>query len=305
MPMTQPAATTAPPSAEPRTASATAEPWTAWTAWGLVPRDACEILLPLLRFLAVVRTVADHPALSLERKEAALAALAAPFAAEAGAQAGYVEGDARWGATAEALAAALARRGIEGAAPWQILQAAGQDLRKTRYRDWSELLTWSRFAAAPAAVLGLRLLGADAEAARRAEAFGIALQIVALVRNAPSHYVWLGRVYLPERWFAEARAEIAELGFARISEPLRAVIGRALDQAEALLGEGSLILRTLPRGAAGFRLRRAFHAALMETRREIAALRRRTAWPAARPAPPSPWARRLLVARATLAALTE
>lgn len=273
--------------------SRAAESWTTWIAWDLLPRDTRESLVPLFGFLAAVRAVADHPALSAERKEAALAALAAPFSDNGVPP----EAEGQWSEAAQALAAQLSARGIESPAPWQILQAAGQDLRKTRYRDWSDLLMWCRFGAAPAAALAFRLTGADVRAAPSAEKLGIALQLIEIARRAASHYAWLGRVYLPERWFAEARCDTGDLGFAQISEPLQTAIGRALDQAEALLDEGMVVGIAL----SGFHQRRAFHAAMIEARRDVTFLRRRTAWSKDRPRMP----RLAILLRATWRALTR
>jgi len=42
--------------------------------------------------------------------------------------------------------------------------------------------------------------------------------LIDCVRRAQSHYRWLKRVYLPERWFAEARGAPDDLGFARVSQ---------------------------------------------------------------------------------------
>ena len=243
-----------------------AEPWTAAIAWALLDTPARDDLAVLFRFVAAARAVADHPALSIERKEAALAALASPFDATAAAG----TADAAWTAPAQALADLLARRGIDSRAAWQILQAAGQDLRKTRYRDWSDLLMWCRFSAAPVGALALHILDGDATATKAAESLALAVQMTEIVRRAPSHYRWLGRVYLPERWFAEARGEMADLGFQRMSPPLRVVLGRALEQGRALMDDARDLARAFPQ----WRRRAAIAALRLELRAEWAALAR-------------------------------
>jgi phytoene/squalene synthetase len=237
--------------------------WTRLVAWGLLPEPVQRDLTLLFNFVAAVRAVADHPALTVERKEAALAALAAPFSPDNA-------GAAAPAPAALALAGLLAARGIDTRPAWQVLQAAGQDLRKSRYRDWSDLLTWCRFGATPVAVLGFALMGASPAAVRKAENLGLVWQLIEIVYRAQSHYRWLSRVYLPERWFTEARAEIADLSFKRISPPLSVVLGRALDQAGTLLED-------MPKAGesfAGFRERAALAALLMEARARIRMLRR-------------------------------
>lgn len=272
-----PEAAAAAPRARPEAA---AEPWRHWAGWALLPEDARADLDVLARFVAAARAVADHPALATDRKEAALAALAAPLGATTGAPDAAGE---NWMAPSQALAALLAARGLEAHPAWQILQAAGQDLRKTRYRDWSELLTWCRFAAAPVAALAFLLLGASPGAAKRAESLGLALQLMELVSRAPTHYRWLGRIYLPERWFTEARADAADLGFTRLSPGLKQVLGRALDQASALLDEAS----AAPSGIPDLRRRAAAYAVIREARARIRRLARAQAFaPATAPSPP-------------------
>lgn len=249
----------------PRTsADAVPEPWVNWVAWELLPGTAREELSVLFRFVAAVRAVADHPAAGPERKEAALAALAAPFAqGEPPVEVAAPE--------ARALAAVLDQRGIDSHPAWQVLQAAGQDLRKTRYRDWSELLTWCRFAAVPVATLASALLGLSAGEARRFSSLSLALQLLEIVRRSSSQARWLGRIYLPERWFSEVGADISDLEFARISDPLRKVRGRALDQAGVLLEEAASFGSPV---CDGWRIRAATRALLAETRVEIKRERR-------------------------------
>jgi phytoene/squalene synthetase len=249
-----------------QSADAVPEPWVNWVAWELLPDTARVDLAVLFRFVAAVRAVADHPSAGPERKEAALAALAAPFAqGETPAETVAPE--------AAALAVLLNQRGIDSHLGWQVLQAAGQDLRKTRYRDWSELLTWCRFAAVPVATLASLLLGLSDNEVRRFASLALALQLLEIVRRASSQARWLGRIYLPERWFSEVGADISDLEFLRISDPLRKVRDRALDQADVLLDEASA-------GGAihcdGWRLRAAARALLAETRGAVGRERRAT-----------------------------
>lgn len=244
----------------PRTsADAVPESWVNWVAWELLPDAAREDLSVLFRFVAAVRAVADHPSAGPERKESALAALAAPFTqGEPPAEAAAPE--------AVALAVVLNQRGIDSRLAWQVLQAAGQDLRKTRYRDWSELLTWCRFAAVPVATLASALLSLGDNEARRFASLALALQLLEIVRRASSQARWLGRIYLPERWFSEVGADISDLEFARISDPLRKVRDRALDQAEVLLEEAASFGSP---ACDGWRLRAAARALQAETRTAI------------------------------------
>lgn len=268
----------------PRPGEISSDDWSDWAAWDIVPAGLRADLDILFRFNAAVRAVADHPAAAVERKEAALAALAMPFSASAVADSPAPQ--------AIALAELLTARGIDSRPAWQVLQAAGQDLRKTRYRDWSELLTWCRFSAAPLGSLAASLTGVPG--APPAVPLAIALQLLAIVESAPSQYRWLGRVYLPERWFTEAGAEVGDLEFARISAPLAKVRARALDQAATLLDEALGGSRGLDR-----RTRSAIRAVALEAGGIIAAERRAHEHGAAH-VPSSASRRRMLRLRAWL-----
>jgi phytoene/squalene synthetase len=258
------------PAAEAGVRDAHSDAWADSTAWRLLPEAARADVAVLFRYLAALRAIADHPALAPERKEAALAAVAAALEGRA-AMAGAAGGTGNAGVeAARSLASRLEARGIDLRPARLILQAAEQDLRKARYRDWSELLAWCRFGAGPAAALAVGLAGGDSDPAEKAESTGIALQLIDCVGRAGLHYRWLGRVYLPERWFAEAGARIEDLGRPRADSALMAVFRRALDQAGTLLADGGGAAASLP----GFRLRAAAFAALAGARREARALAR-------------------------------
>lgn len=279
----------------------TAEPWRAGVAWCLLDGAARADLDILFRFVAAARAVADHPALAPERKEAALAALAAPFGGPAtsldNSAADNLAAETSWAEPARALAGLIAARGLDGRGAWRILQAAGQDLRKSRYRDWSDLLTWCHFSAAPVGTLVTAILQIAPEQAKKAEALAVARQMVDIVVHAPSHYRWLGRVYLPERWFAEAQGEIADIGFQRRTPALGNVMQRALDQATALAGEAE----GLARGIKGWRRRAALHAFCIELAQQVHALAQRDDFAQTRV--PGKWARRIIWLRAAVRGL--
>lgn len=182
-------------------------------------------------YAEALRAIADHPALDAPRKEARLKTVAAVL--ESGGPAAGEDGAARAALTLRHL---LESREIDLRAPRQMLQAAGQDVAKTSYPDWSDLLAWCRYWAAPMGRLGLRLAGGDGkEAEAHGEAFATALALLYLVERAPLQYRWLGRVYLPQRWFRDAGAAPGDLGSGTSTAALRQVFARALDEAGRLL----------------------------------------------------------------------
>jgi phytoene/squalene synthetase len=240
-----------------------------------------------LRFVAALRDIADHPAADVTQKEAQLKRIADMLEGTA------AEGSDGGAAAAAALKQLMSARGIEPQHAWHILQAAGQDLTKTRYRDWPELLAWCRFAAAPAGMLALRLAGGDESGSRAAQSLAIALQLLWCAENAQRHYRWLGRVYLPERWFRDAGAAAKDLGDERTGAALKQVMTAAIAQAEALIIEARGLPAAFPRG----RPRMAAAALLFEAHAWARSLARRDSL--ARPWQPG----RLTRSRAVITAL--
>lgn len=123
-----------------------------------------------------------------------------------------------------------------------ILQARVQDVGKSRYRDWNELLAYCRYAASPYGRFGLDICGADKAVQPAVEALCCALYILLLLRDCGSDNRHHGRVYLPERWFKETGADVSALGADCADGPLRQVFTKILEATDRLL----LTARPLP-----------------------------------------------------------
>ena len=202
----------------------------------------CDFLV-IANYARALRAVADHPALDGAAKEARLKAVADVFE-DAPETVSPASDDAVTAAIA--LKALLVARGLDERPAWQMLQAAGQDITKTRYPDWSDTLIWCRFWAAPQARLGFGLLGADEDTIQRAERFGIAIQLMTSMENARSHFVWLGRVYLPERWFRDAHTTVEALGDTTSTAALKMVFARGAAQVLDLLKSSGPLCPMMP-----------------------------------------------------------
>jgi phytoene/squalene synthetase len=127
-----------------------------------------------------------------------------------------------------------------------MLQAAGQDIRKSAYPGWSDLLAWCRFWAAPLGRMAFSLAGGSEPGLAKAESFAIAVELLHLVEQAPAQQRWLGRVYLPARWFQEAGSDASELAGASATEGLNRVFARAIDETGRLLAASDGLHRHLP-----------------------------------------------------------
>jgi phytoene synthase len=139
-----------------------------------------------------------------------------------------------------------------------VLQACRQDVAKSRYRDWNELLLYCRYAAAPLGRFCLEALGEDTAAQAPAEALCCALALLMVLRDCGRDYRQRGQVYLPERWLSEAGCSVSALAAERSDERLRQVLAQGLDAADRLL----VTARLLPRLIRDRRLRGASAAAL-------------------------------------------
>ncbi len=195
----------------------------------------------LADYAGALRAIADHPALDKARKEARLKAVADAIEGTKAPQ----DGDDAVRA-ALTLRHLLESRGLDPQPAWRMLQAAGQDISKTAYPDWSDLLTWCRFWAAPMGRMTFLLADGEADAVESSESLAIAVELLFLIEQAPAHYRWLGRVYLPERWFKEADAEQTQLGQAQPAPALDQVFARALDEAGRLLDASDGLHRRIP-----------------------------------------------------------
>ncbi len=207
-------------------------------AMRFVAGELADNLRILGDYAGALRAIADHPALDKARKEARLKAVADAITGKDAASGGPTGADEAV-RTALTLRHLLESHELDPQPAWRMLQAAGQDISKTAYPDWSDLLTWCRFWAAPMGQMVFRLAGGAPSPAAKSESLAIAVQLLILVEQAPAHYRWLGRVYLPDRWFREAGAEQTDLGLAQPTPALGDVFNRALDEIERLLDAGA------------------------------------------------------------------
>jgi phytoene/squalene synthetase len=208
-----------------------------------LPGDLSDSIQILGDYAAALRAIADHPALDNARKEARLKAIA-----------DVIEGTEapRHGEGDEAVRATLTLRHlIEGREldlqyAWRMLQAAGQDIHKNTYPDWSDLLTWCKFWVAPMGRMAYQIAGGQEGGAEKAESFAIAVELLFLIEQASTHYRWLGRVYLPTRWFRDNGVDPTTLGQTPPDQALIPVFARALEEAGRLLDSSQGIHQNFP-----------------------------------------------------------
>ncbi len=147
-----------------------------------------------------------------------------------------------------AFAAVAARYRLPRGVADAMLEGLRWDLERRSYEQLEELRAYCVRAGATVGMTVTLVLGArTAPALARACDLGVALQLVRVVRDLPEH-LRLGRLYLPRAWLAEVGVDPAGLLRAPAFTPaLGDVLGRLLDQAEALFARADAGIAALPR----------------------------------------------------------
>ena len=116
-----------------------------------------------------------------------------------------------------------------------LLQAFMMDVTKLRYRNWSELINYCLYSAAPVGRYLLDLHGEDERARPYTDALCIALQILNHLQDCKDDYLNLDRVYIPCDMLSEAGAGVEALAADRSSPQLRAALNRVLARTDELI----------------------------------------------------------------------
>ena len=214
-------------------------------AWGILvlPRPKRQAVTALYAFARRVDDIADDATLSagerrsrLERCRASLDALPRS-----------PHGDA----VLVALADAMARYPIPKAALLDLVSGGLMDVERSRYATWEELREYCRCVAgavglACTAVYGPRDPG---EAAPQAEAIGLALQQINIMRDVAEDWS-LGRVYIPQDELVRFGVSEEDIAAERTGDAWRGLMEHQAARAEALLRDGLGLLALLDRRSA-------------------------------------------------------
>lgn len=191
---------------------------------------------PILDFYRVARgadDVADDPARAPADRRARLLELDAVLAGADPAAGDALAGDCarlRRSATRHAADVGHARR---------LLQAFLADADSRPCQDWSDLMAYCGYSAAPVGRFLLDLHGARPEAARASDALCAALQILNHIQDCRADHLRLGRCYLPVRWLAAEGLGPDCLAATNCTPALRRVLDRVLDRVDALLADAA------------------------------------------------------------------
>jgi squalene synthase HpnC len=135
-----------------------------------------------------------------------------------------------------------------------LLDAFSQDVVKTRYASFGEVLDYCRRSANPVGLLMLHLFGAaDAENVRRSDAICTGLQLANFWQDIAVDWA-KGRVYLPQDDLVRFGATDAQIAAARVDEAWRGLMTFQVARTRSMLESGAPLARALP-GRIGWELR--------------------------------------------------
>ncbi len=203
----------------------------------LIPARFRHTILAFYRFVRLADDIADAPDLAPETKIAWLDAL------DTALERGLADDEPPAGLDPAALVCATRTSEIFDDADLtplharHLLQAFRQDATKLRYRDWSDLLTYCRFSAAPVGRMLLDVHGENRDGWPASEALCASLQILNHLQDCKSDYQELDRVYLPEPWFTDEGITVDALAATQASAELRRVLDRTLEGVVRLNGQ--------------------------------------------------------------------
>jgi phytoene synthase len=135
-----------------------------------------------------------------------------------------------------------------------LLDAFTQDVTKTRYAHYAELLDYCRRSANPVGRLLLHLFKRTSETdLRRSDAICSALQMINFWQDVAIDYA-KGRIYLPQDEMAQHGVSEAHLAAQRCDDAWRALMAFQVRRTRALMLAGAPLGRSLP-GRIGLEIR--------------------------------------------------
>jgi squalene synthase HpnC len=197
-------------------------------------------ILAYYRFARGADDVADSPSLSPDAKLASLDLFEATLL-------GHCD-------TIEAalpLRAVLAERKLSPRHALDLLRAFRMDAVKRRYANWSELMDYCAYSAAPVGRFVLDVHGESEETWPASDSLCTALQIINHLQDCRDDYYNLDRVYIPQDVLTAQNLTAQALAAAKASPELRVALRDVAQRNAPLVTAGA----DLPLKARDFRLR--------------------------------------------------
>jgi squalene synthase HpnC len=192
----------------------------------LVRRELRGPILAFYRFVRAADDVADHPSASAQQKFDQLAQMEATLRGE---------GDAN--AEGVALREILRTRSLPDQHALDLLEAFRRDVTKQRYADWSELMDYCRYSAAPVGRYVLDVHGESSTLWPANDALCSALQVINHLQDCGKDYRALDRVYIPLDAMSANAVTVEALAAQQASPALRRTIEGLARRTAGLLGQ--------------------------------------------------------------------
>ncbi len=187
------------------------------------------VILAYYRFARGADDVADDGRLSPQQKLDGLDAFEATLLGESDAV-----------AAALPLRAALAAdKRLSPRHALDLLTAFRMDAVKTRYADWSELMHYCAFSAAPVGRFVLDVHGQSETTWPASDALCSALQVINHLQDCAADYRNLDRVYIPLDCLAAEGIGVSALSAGKSSLALRACLDGLIAKTDALVAAGA------------------------------------------------------------------
>jgi hydroxysqualene synthase len=196
-------------------------------------------ILAFYRFARAADDAADHPTLDAQSKLSILSALEETLLGRSDAA-----------TDALPLRDQLRLRNLSPQHALDILKAFRQDVTKTRYNNWEELLDYCRYSAMPVGRFVLDVHGEATTTWVHSDALCTALQIINHLQDCGKDYHNINRVYIPLDDLSAHGTDVRALAEPAASPGLLACLQSLAIRTEKLLPEASL----LPSSVADLRL---------------------------------------------------
>jgi squalene synthase HpnD/squalene synthase HpnC len=188
-------------------------------------------ILAYYRFARAADDVADHPDLSADEKLALLDRLQDALC-----------GRGPPDPEAEPLRIQLREHGLSPRHALELLDAFRQDVRKSRYADWAELMDYCKLSAAPVGRFVLDVHEEDERLWPASDALCSALQVINHLQDCAKDYARLGRVYLPEEILRLKGASVTMLSSPTAPPALRDALADIARRASELVARSAPLI---------------------------------------------------------------
>jgi hydroxysqualene synthase len=179
-------------------------------------------VMAFYRFARAADDIADNETAGADEKLTALSHMRAGL-------------DGEGAPEAMALRDVMAERRLDPVHAHELLDAFVQDVSKTRYADWDELIAYCRLSAMPVGRFVLDVHGEDRKCWPASDALCAALQVINHLQDCGKDYRTIDRVYLPADMLAATGARIDDLGAPAATPALRATIVAMAERTRDLL----------------------------------------------------------------------